>query len=213
MTDLTYAIEEYLEQHTTPMDEVLSSLYRETHLHAMNPRMASGPVQGRFLQLVCQLMKPKRVLEIGTFTGFATICMARGMAPEGVLTTIEANEECEDMIRKYLDRAGVADRVRLIIGDAKTVIPTLEGGFDLVFIDADKVSYPIYYDLVMDKLNPGGIVLADNVLWEGKVLNAETKERDTKAIQDFNDKVQNDLRVENVLLPLRDGLMMIQKKD
>lgn len=211
MIGLTYAIEEYLEQHATPMDEVLESLYRETHLHAMNPRMASGPVQGRFLQFICQMMHPKKVLEIGTFTGFSTICMARGMAPNGLLTTIEANEEYEGIIRKYLEKAGVTDRVRLIVGDAKMVIPTLENGFDLVFIDADKVSYPIYYDLVMDKLNPGGILLADNVLWEGKVLNADTKERDTQAIRAFNDKVQNDPRVENVLLPLRDGLMMIRK--
>ena len=211
MIDFTYAIEEYLEQHTTPMDEVLHELYRETHLHAMNPRMASGPVQGRFLQFLCQLMQPKKVLEIGTFTGFATICMARGMASDGLLTTIEANEEYEGIIRKYLAKAAVADRVRLIIGDAKEVIPTLEGGFDLVFIDADKISYPSYYDLVIEKLNPGGVVLADNVLWEGKVLNVGTKERDTKAIQAFNDKVQNDPRVENVLLPLRDGLMMVRK--
>ena len=211
MIDLTYAIEEYLEQHTTPMDEVLYELYRETNLHAMNPRMASGPVQGRFLQFICQLMRPQRVLEIGTFTGFSTICMARGMASDGLLTTIEANEEYEGIIRKYLEKAEVADRVQLIIGDAKTVIPTLDGGFDLVFIDADKVSYPIYYDLVMDKLKPGGIMLADNVLWEGKVLNVDTKERDTQAIRTFNDKVQNDPRVENVLLPLRDGLMMVRK--
>ncbi|MBQ3355160.1 MAG: O-methyltransferase [Bacteroidales bacterium] len=211
MIDLTYAIEEYLEQHATPMDEVLHELYRETHLHAMNPRMASGPVQGRFLQLLCQLIQPKKVLEIGTFTGFATICMARGMGSDGLLTTIEANEEYEGVIRKYLAKAAVADRVRLIIGDAKEVIPTLEGGFDMVFIDADKISYPSYYDLVIEKLNPGGVILADNVLWEGKVLNVGTKERDTKAIQAFNDKVQNDPRVENVLLPLRDGLMMIRK--
>lgn len=212
MTDLTYAIEEYVERHTTPMDEVLLSLYRETHLHAMNPRMVSGPVQGRFLQFFCQLMRPAKVLEIGAFTGFSTICMARGMADNSVLTTIEANEEYEDIIRKYLDKAGVANRVRLIIGDAKLVIPTLEGGFDLVFIDADKLSYPVYYELVIDKLAPGGIILADNVLWEGKVLNINTKERDTQAIQTFNEKVQNDPRVENVLLPIRDGLMMIRKK-
>lgn len=211
MIDFTYAIEEYLEQHTTPMDEVLHELYRETHLHAMNPRMASGPVQGRFLQLLCQLMQPKKVLEIGTFTGFATICMARGMASDGLLTTIEANEEYEGIIRKYLAKAAVADRVKLIIGDAKEVIPTLDGGFDLIFIDADKINYPKYYDLVIEKLNPGGVILADNVLWEGKVLNVGTKERDTKAIQAFNDKVQNDPRVENVLLPLRDGLMMVRK--
>ena len=211
MTDLTYVIEEYLEQHTTPMDEVLESLYRETHLHAMNPRMVSGPVQGRFLQFLCQLMHPVKVLEIGAFTGFSTICLARGMASDGLLTTIEANEEYEGIIRKYLEKAEVADRVQLIIGDAMTVIPTLDGEFDLVFIDADKPSYPTYYDLVIDKVRPGGIILADNVLWEGKVLNAGTKERDTQAIRAFNDKVQNDPRVENVLLPLRDGLMIIQK--
>ena len=211
MTDVSYAIEEYLEQHVTPMDEVLNDLYRETYLHEMNPRMMSGPVQGRFLQLLCQLMRPARVLEIGTFTGFSTICMARGMAADSLLTTIEANKEVEGIIRKYLAKAGVEDRVQLIIGDAKAVIPTLEGGFDLVFIDADKLSYPTYYDLVIDKVNLGGVILADNVLWEGKVLNVNTKERDTRAIQAFNDKVQNDPRVENVLLPLRDGLMMIRK--
>lgn len=211
MIDLNYAIEEYLERHATPMDEVLESLYRETHLHVMNPRMVSGPVQGRFLQLLCQLLRPKKVLEIGTFTGFSAICMARGMGENGFLTTIEANEEYEGIIRKYLKIAGLEERIALIIGDAKTVIPTLEGGFDLVFIDADKISYPVYYDLVMDKLNPDGVILADNVLWEGKVLNAGTKERDTQAIQAFNDKIQNDPRVENVLLPLRDGLMMARK--
>ncbi|MBR4391515.1 MAG: O-methyltransferase [Bacteroidales bacterium] len=211
MTDLSYAIEEYLEQHTSPMDAVLNNLYRETHLHAMNPRMVSGPVQGRFLQLLCELMRPKRVLEIGTFTGFSTICMARGMAPDSLLTTIEANEEYEGIIRKYLEKAGVADRVQLIIGDAKAVIPTLEGEFDLVFVDADKMNYPAYFDLVMDKLKPDGVLLADNVLWGGKVLNADTKERDTQAIRAFNDLVQNDPRVENVLLPLRDGLMMARK--
>lgn len=211
MTDVSHAIEEYLEQHVTPMDEVLNDLYRETYLHEMNPRMMSGPVQGRFLQLLCQLMRPARVLEIGTFTGFSTICMARGMAADSLLTTIEANKEVEGIIRKYLAKAGVEDRVQLIIGDAKAVIPTLEGGFDLVFIDADKLSYPTYYDLVIDKVNLGGVILADNVLWEGKVLNVNTKERDTQAIQAFNDKVQNDPRVENVLLPLRDGLMMIRK--
>ena len=211
MTDVSHAIEEYLEQHVTPMDEVLNDLYRETYLHEMNPRMMSGPVQGRFLQLLCQLMRPARVLEIGTFTGFSTICMARGMAADSLLTTIEANKEVEGIIRKYLAKAGVEDRVQLIIGDAKAVIPTLEGGFDLVFIDADKLSYPTYYDLVIDKVNLGGVILADNVLWEGKVLNVNTKERDTQAMQAFNDKVQNDPRVENVLLPLRDGLMMIRK--
>jgi len=212
MSNLSRELEEYLEGHTTPMDEVLGALYRETYLTQMNPRMMSGPVQGRFLTFLCRLMRPERVLEIGTFTGFSTICMARGMSENGLLTTIEANEEYEDVIQKYLERAGVADRVRLIIGDAKVVIPSLKGPFDLVFIDADKINYPLYYDLVIDKLRVGGILLADNVLWEGKVLNANTKEHDTQAIQAFNDRVQNDPRMENTILPLRDGLMMAVKK-
>lgn len=212
MDELNHALEEYLEQHVTPMDEVLTALYRETYLHEMNPRMMSGPVQGRFLQLLCQLMHPSRVLEIGTFTGFSTICMARGMATDSLLTTIEANQEYEGIIRKYLAQAGVADRVQLIIGDARKVIPSLTDSYDLVFIDADKVSYPEYYDLVIDKVASGGLILADNVIWDGKVLNVNAKERDTQAIQAFNDLVQNDPRVENVLLPLRDGLMMARRK-
>lgn len=211
MTDLTQAIEEYLEDHTTPMDEVLESLYRETYLHEMNPRMVSGPVQGRFLQFLCEMLQPKRVLEIGTFTGFSTICMARGMAKDGLLTTIEANEEYEDVIRRYLARAGVADRVELIVGDAKQVIPGLDGLFDLVYLDADKVNYPFYYDLLVDKIRPGGFLLADNVLWNGKVLDMRARERDTQAIQAFNDQVQQDSRVENVMLPLRDGMMLVRR--
>lgn len=211
MTDLTQAIEEYLEDHTTPMDEVLESLYRETYLHEMNPRMVSGPVQGRFLQFLCEMLQPKRVLEIGAFTGFSTICMARGMAKDGLLTTIEANEEYEGVIRKYLSQADVADRVELIIGDAKTVIPVLEGLFDMVYLDADKVNYPFYYDLLIEKIRPGGFLLADNVLWDGKVLHASPKDRDTRAIQTFNEKVQHDSRVENVMLPLRDGMMLVRR--
>ena len=211
MSNLSHELEEYLEGHTTPMDEVLEALYRETYLTQMNPRMMSGPVQGHFLTLLCRLMRPEKVLEIGTFTGFSTICMARGMSENGLLTTIEANEEYEDTIQKYLERAGVANRVRLIIGDAKSVIPSLEGPFDLVFIDADKINYPLYYDLVIDKLRAGGILLADNVLWEGKILQDRPKEKDTQAIQAFNDRVQNDPRMENTILPLRDGLLMAVK--
>ena len=211
MIDLDYAIGDYAERHTTPMDPVLESLYRETYLHAMNPRMMAGPVQGRFLQLLCQLFHPRRVLEIGTFTGFSTICMARGLAEGGRLVTIEANVEQEAVIRKYLGMAGVSDRVELILGDAKQVIPSLKEVFDLVYIDADKLSYPTYYEMVVEKLNPGGIILADNVLWDGKVLDANAKARDTQTLQAFNDMVQQDPRVENVLLPLRDGLMMIKK--
>ncbi len=211
MNDWSQRLDEYLEQHTTPMDEVLAELYRDTFLHQMNPRMMSGPVQGRLLQFLCEMLKPKRVLEIGTYTGFASICIARGLPEGGRLVTIEADEEYEGVIRRYLSKARVENRVALMIGDAKTVIPTLPDTFDLVFIDADKISYSKYFDLVIDKVAPGGFILADNVLWDGKVLNAQAKERDTQALQAFNDKVQNDPRVENVLLPIRDGLMMIRK--
>lgn len=212
MNDLSHTLDEYLERHTTPMDEVLEALYRETYLHQMNPRMMSGPVQGRFLQFLCQMMRPEHVLEIGTYTGFASIYMSYGLPEGGRLVTIEANEEYEGTIRRYFDRAGVADRVELILGDASLVIPTLSDVFDLVFIDADKMNYPLYYDLVVDKVRPGGFILADNVLWDGKVLHSQAKERDTQALIAFNRRVQEDPRVENVLLPIRDGLMMIRKK-
>ena len=209
MTD-PYQLEEYLEAHTTAPDAVLQELYRHTYLHEMNPRMMSGPMQGKFLQFLCQMLKPQRVLEIGTYTGYAAICIARGLPEGGKLVTIEANREYEDTLRHYFDKAQVSEKIDLILGDAKTVIPTLSETFDLVFIDADKVSYPTYYTMVMEKVHPGSFILADNVLWDGKVLNAQTKEHDTQALIAFNDMVQNDPRVENVLLPIRDGLMMIR---
>lgn len=211
MNNEQHLLDEYIEAHTTNADAVLAELYRETHLHVMNPRMASGPVQGQFLQFIVQMLKPKRVLEIGTFTGYSAICLAKKLPEGGRLTTIEANVEYEEIIRKYFDKAQVTNKIDLIFGDAKQVIPNLTDGFDLVFIDADKISYPTYYDLVIDKVNVGGFILADNVIWEGKVLNANTEERNTQAIITFNDKVQNDPRVENVLLPIRDGLMMVRK--
>ena len=208
-----YQLEEYLEAHATAPDAVLQELYRHTYLHEMNPRMMSGPMQGKFLQFLCQMLKPRRVLEIGTYTGYAAICIARGLPEGGKLVTIEANKEYEDTLRHYFDKALVSEQIDLIIGDAKTVIPTLSDTFDLVFIDADKVSYPTYYNMVMEKVHPGSFILADNVLWDGKVLNAQTKEHDTQALIAFNDIVQNDSRVENVLLPIRDGLMMIRVAD
>lgn len=211
MNNEQHLLDGYIEAHTTNADAVLAELYRETHLHVMNPRMASGPVQGQFLQFIVQMLKPKRVLEIGTFTGYSAICLAKKLPEGGRLTTIEANVEYEEIIRKYFDKAQVTNKIDLIFGDAKQVIPNLTDGFDLVFIDADKISYPTYYDLVIDKVNVGGFIMADNVIWEGKVLNANAKERDTQAIITFNDKVQNDPRVENVLLPIRDGLMMVRK--
>ena len=209
MTD-PYQLDEYIEAHTTAPDAVLQELYRHTYLHEMNPRMMSGPVQGKFLQFLCQMLKPQRVLEIGTYTGYAAICIAHGLPEGGKLVTIEAHREYEDTLRHYFDKAKVSDKIELILGDAKTVIPTLNETFDLIFIDADKMSYPFYYNLVMEKVSPSGFILADNVLWDGKILNAQTKEHDTQALITFNNMVQDDPRVENVLLPIRDGLMMIR---
>ena len=210
MTPDPYRLEEYIEAHTSQPDAVLQELYRHTYLHEMNPRMMSGPVQGKFLQFLCQMLKPQHVLEIGTYTGYAAICMAQGLPENGELITIEANMEYEETIRHYLAKAGVDDKVELLLGDAKTILPTLDATFDLAFIDADKVSYPLYYELVMEKMRPGGFILADNVLWDGKVLDANAKEHDTQALIAFNDKVMNDPRVEQVLLPIRDGLMMVR---
>ena len=210
MTPDPYRLEEYIEAHTSQPDAVLQELYRHTYLHEMNPRMMSGPVQGKFLQFLCQMLKPQHVLEIGTYTGYAAICMAQGLPESGKLITIEANMEYDETIRHYLAKAGVDDKVELLLGDAKTILPTLDTTFDLAFIDADKVSYPLYYKLVMEKMRPGGFILADNVLWDGKVLDANAKEHDTQALIAFNDKVMNDPRVEQVLLPIRDGLMMVR---
>lgn len=210
MTLDPYRLEEYIEAHTSQPDAVLQELYRHTYLHEMSPRMMSGPVQGKFLQFLCQMLKPQHVLEIGTYTGYAAICMAQGLPESGKLITIEANMEYEETIRHYLAKAGVDDKVELLLGDAKTILPTLDTTFDLAFIDADKVSYPLYYELVIEKMRPGGFILADNVLWDGKVLDANAKEHDTQALIAFNDKVMNDPRVEQVLLPIRDGLMMVR---
>lgn len=206
-----HILEEYLERHCSNDDAVLHEMYRWVNLHVMNPRMMSGTIQGKFLEFICRMSQPMRVLEIGTFTGYSSICIARGIPEDALLYTIEANEEYEDIIRHFLCKAEVEKKVKLLIGDAKAIIPQLDMSFDMVFIDADKISYPLYYELTINKLNRGGYLLADNVLWNGKVLNPHTKEADTKAIQRFNAMIQNDPRVENVLLPIRDGLMMARK--
>ena len=206
------ALDAYSEQMTTPPDAVLHRIYRQTNLTQIYPRMISGRIQGKFLEMICQMLQPKRVLEIGAFTAYSTICIARGLPPDGKLIAIEANEEFEETIIENLEKAGVSSKVDLRIADAKQLIPTLEPGFDLVFIDADKISYPLYFELVIEKVNSGGFILADNVLWGGKVLQQQKIDRETQAILDFNQRVADDPRVEQVLLPFRDGLMMIRKK-
>jgi len=200
----------YCELFSGQENELLNELNRQTHLKIGSPRMLSGHLQGRFLSFVSQLIRPKRILEIGTYTGYSALCLAEGLAEEGVIYTIDPNEETNVFARSYFDRSPEKDKIKLLEGNAALIIPELKETFDLVFIDADKKNYPVYFDLVIDKLSKNGIIIADNVLWSGKVLN-ENKDPDTQAIHDFNAKINTDPRVANILLPLRDGLMMMRK--
>lgn len=211
MEFLTEELEQYIENHTTPETELLQRLNRETHAHVIQPRMLSGHFQGRVLSTFSHMIRPRNILEIGTYTGYSAICMAEGLQEGGKLYTIDINEELEDMVRRYFSEAGVSDQVEYIIGDATTVIPNLQVKFDLVFIDADKINYSNYFELVIDKVVKGGFIVADNVLWSGKVVNSGKIDKDTQALMDFNSKVNNDSRVENVLFPVRDGLMVMRK--
>ncbi|MBL7815708.1 MAG: O-methyltransferase [Saprospiraceae bacterium] len=204
-------IEQYAEAHTTPESAVLQSLVRETHLKTLAPRMLSGHLQGRFLSLIAKLMQPRRVLEIGTFTGYSALCLTEGVADGGVLYALEGNDELKHIIEKYIEKSGYQDKIKLLIGNALEIIPTLDEFFDLVFIDAGKRDYPQYWDLVVEKTRSGGLILADNVLWSGKIVE-EKKNLDTQILDSFNKKVLTDDRVECLLLPLRDGLMMALKK-
>jgi predicted O-methyltransferase YrrM len=172
--------------------------------------MLSGHLQGRLLSMLSRMKSPKRILEIGTYTGYSALCLAEGLQDGGTLTTIDINEELEQSVRDYIQKAGMQSKINFLVGNALKLIPTLDEQWDLVFIDADKENYHRYYDLVIDRVNLNGIILADNVLWSGKVLD-EKPDKDTKAIIDFNSKIQNDPRVENVLLPVRDGIMMMRK--
>jgi caffeoyl-CoA O-methyltransferase len=201
----------YVLAHTSAEPDSLKAINRDTHANVLKPRMLSGNVQGRFLSLVSKLMQPKTILEIGTYTGYSALCLAEGLAPEGKLITIDINEELENRVRSYFQQAQLADRIDYRIGNALDILPRLTDTFDLVFIDADKENYLLYYNLVFDKVRSGGLILADNVLWSGKIteLNAD---KDTRALQIFNDTVVADVRVECMLLPLRDGIMMARKK-
>ena len=201
----------YCEAHSTPPSEVLYQLERETYLKALSPQMISGRVQGKFLSFLSQMIKPKRILEVGTFTGYAAICLAQGLTKDGILHSIEINPELAYIIKKYIKEARLNEKIQLHIGDAKDIIPALNTTFDLVFIDAAKLENSDYFNLVINKVNPGGILLVDNVLWSGKVVHQEN-DKHTRVIDAFNKMIQNDERVENVLLPIRDGLMMIRKK-
>lgn len=211
MDDSKSKIDNYCEAHTTPQSDLLYQLERETYLKTLAPQMASGHLQGRLLTMLCQLIQPKIALEIGTFTGYASLCIANGLPEKGTLHTIEVNEELSYISHKYFQQSAAGKKVIPHIGDAKNIVPTLPSPFDFVFIDAGKKDYAPHFDLVIDKVSPGGIILADNVLWSGKV--AEKKlDKVTRILHEFNEKIQQDERVENVLLPIRDGLLVIRKK-
>lgn len=206
-------IEKYSEEHTSQESKVLYRLYRETHIKVRLPRMLSGHLQGKFLSMISQMIRPKTILEIGTYTGYSAICLAQGLRIDGVIHTIEKNPEHEAIAKKYFAEAGIEHQLNYHLGNALDIIPKIKDTFDLVFIDADKNNYLNYYHLVFDKLKSGGYILVDNVLWSGKVLTKpDSNDKEALEIIKFNDFIQADDRVENVLLPLRDGLMLIQKK-
>ena len=208
-------LEDYILAHIDPEGDYLHELYRHTHLELLYPRMASGHLQGRILKMLTEMVHPKQVLEIGTYSGYSALCLAEGLPADGHLYTIEINDEQEHFTRPWLEGSPYADKITMLIGDAVQLIPTLGVTFDMAFIDADKRHYADYYELVLSALRPGGFILADNTLWDGHVVEDEVKESDlqTQGIMRFNDLVASDSRVEKVILPLRDGLTIIRKKE
>lgn len=212
MKFLVEEIEEYSAAHTEDENALLKSLNRETHANVLSPRMLSGHMQGRFLSMISRMIRPDRILEIGTYTGYSCICLCEGLNPGGKLITIDVNEELESFTRRYFDQTPFKDQIDYRIGNALDIIPTLTDTFDIVFIDADKINYSSYFNLCLDKTRTGGFLIADNVLWSGKVVQQLKKiDKDTQALLDFNRMVHEDPRVSNMLLPIRDGLMILQK--
>lgn len=205
-------IDQYCEEVTSEESKLLYDLNRQTHLQMINPRMLSGHYQGRLLSMLSKMIRPKRILEVGTFTGYAALCLAEGLTEDGLLYTIEVNEELEEISTSFFEKSIYASQIKQIIGDATQIIPTLDEEFDLVFIDADKRNYPAYYEMILPKVSKGGFILSDNVLWSGKVAGDPTKfDLDTKILDDFNRMIQADSRVENVMLPMRDGIIVARK--
>lgn len=205
-------LEKYLLDHTSSEDPVLEDLYRQTHIRFVNPNMVSGHLQGKFLEMISKMIEPEQILEIGTFTGYSAICLARGLKPGGNLITIEINDELTSFAHSYFCRAGVEEKITQLTGSALDIIPDLDTMFDLVFIDGDKREYVDYYKLIIGKVKPGGFILADNVLWGEKVLESETIDQQARGIIAFNEMIREEKNIENVLIPVRDGLMVIRKK-
>lgn len=208
-------LQAYADAHSEPEPPLLHTLWRETHLQLLMPRMATGHWQGRLLSMLSHLLKPRRVLEIGTFTAYATLCLAEGLATDGQLHTIEVNPERESRIRRYVAAAGLTEQVQLHIGDARDILTTLVGEvWDLVFIDADKINNGLYFDLVINQVRPGGLLIVDNVLWGGKALPTyplKANDHDSRAVRAFNEQVRHDSRVVPLLLPVRDGLLLLRR--
>jgi caffeoyl-CoA O-methyltransferase len=204
-------LEKLLLSYIGPEDEVLQYINRETNLKVLMPRMLSGHYQGRVLSMLSKMINPKRILEVGTFTGYATLCLAEGLTDEGLIYTLDINAELEDMVRSNFAKSSLMPKIKYLIGDAQQSLKELNEIWDLVFIDADKKNNGTYYDMVFDNVRSGGIIVVDNVLWSGKVLN-NAQDKDTKNISSFNHKIVEDERVEQLILPVRDGLLVIRKK-
>lgn len=204
-------LDQYISSHSSPEDQVLADLYRQTHIRFVNPNMTSGHLQGKLLEFISVMINPENILEIGTFTGYSAICLSRGLKPGGKLITIELNDELESFSHSYFCRAGVDSKIVQLTGNAIELIPSIDTTFDLVFIDGDKREYTEYYNLVIDKVRPGGYILADNVLWGGKVIEEDLKDPQTKGVIEFNEMIIRQKNTEVVILPVRDGLMLIRK--
>jgi len=200
----------YLEDHSDPENDLLKRINRETYLKETMPHMLSGHYQGRLLSMLSKLISPKRILEIGTFTGYATLCLAEGLTSDGTIHTIDINEELQDRVQGYFDESNYKTQIKYHVGNAMDIIPTLDETFDLVFIDADKKNNLNYYELTIEKINPGGIILIDNVLWKGKVFQ-ENNDKQTEIILELNKQIAADTRVEKLILPVRDGVFLIRK--
>jgi predicted O-methyltransferase YrrM len=211
MNFISDQLQQYINDHSMEESDLLKALDRETHQKVLQPRMLSGLYQGRLLALLAKMIGPKKILEVGTYTGYATLCMAEGLTTGGSIDTIDHNEELADMQRRYFDQSPYGSQIVQHLGEAKDILTNLAGPYDLVFLDADKENYPHYFDLIINKLETGGILLSDNVLWSGKVLEKATDEA-TSALQEYNHKINTDVRVETVVLPIRDGLTITRKR-
>ncbi len=204
-------LEQYIKHHTTAEDPILEDLYRQTHIRFVNPNMASGHLQGKFLELISRMISPEYILEIGTFTGYSAICLAKGLKPGGKLMTIEINDELSEFARSYFIKAGMDSKIVQLTGNALEIIPGLNQIFDLVFIDADKREYIDYFGNIFEKVKPGGFIIADNTLWGGQVVKPDTTDQQARGIIAFNEMIKNNLSIEKMIVPLRDGLTIIQK--